>query len=170
MTAVLKAIDGLCEAAAALAGVLLIALFVLGLAEIISRDLFGASLSFSIEYSGYLLAAVLFLASGWTLRQGAHIRVNLIGSRLGPDARRWLDVACTIGGLIACGFMAWSLVAFAVGTLERGTVTYFPSATPVGYPQLLIATGPCVLELALIARLIRLLRRESPDFAARSTD
>lgn len=166
MNAVLKLIDGLCDAAAAVAGVLLLALFALGMAELISRDVFGVSLTFSIEYSGYFLATTLFLASGWTMRRGGHIRVNLIGSRLPPGAARTLDVLCTVGGLLACGFMAWSLVDFALGTLARGTLTYFPSATPIGYPQLLIAVGPCILWLALLARLIRLLTGQSPDLGA----
>ncbi len=167
---ILKLIDGICDAAAAVAGVLLIALFVLGMAELVSRDFFGVSLTFSIEYSGYFLATTLFLASGWTMRQGGHIRVTLVGSKLSPNAQRVLDIACTVMGLIACGFFAWSLLNFALGTLARGTLTYFPSATPIGYPQLLIAVGPCILELALVARLIRLLTGQPPDLGVRGAE
>ncbi|MBM3512085.1 MAG: TRAP transporter small permease [Alphaproteobacteria bacterium] len=170
MNAILKTIDAICDAAAALAGVLLIALFVLGMAELISRDLFDTSLSFSVEYSGYFLAAVLLLASGWTMRQGGHIRVNLLGARIGPKVARGLDIACTVLGLIVCGFMAWALLDFAVGTLARGTLTYFPSATPIGYPQFLVALGPSVLELALVARLIRLITGAAPDLGAGAKD
>lgn len=170
MTALLKAIDAICDAAAALGGVLLVALFVLGMAELVSRDLLGASLSFSIEYSGYFLAAVLFLGSGWTLRQGGHIRVNLIGSRLSPAAGRALDIVCTVAGIAVAAFMAGSLLDFAFGTLARGTLTYFPSATPIGYPQLLIALGPTVLVLALVARLIRLVTGQAPDLGISAKD
>jgi TRAP-type C4-dicarboxylate transport system permease small subunit len=163
MTALLKVIDAICDAGAAVAGVLLLALFGLGLAEIVMRDLFGVSLSFAIEYAGYLLILVLFLGSGWTMREGAHIRVNLVSARLSPRAQRALDIACTAVALGIAVFVAWAVVRYGLGTLVRGTKSYFPSATPLAWPQLAFAAGPCILVLALVARLIRLARGEPGD-------
>jgi TRAP-type C4-dicarboxylate transport system permease small subunit len=149
---------------------MLLALFALGLSEIVLRNVFAISLDFSIEYAGYFLVLTLFLGAGWTMREGGHIRVNLVGARLAPGPGRALDIACTVVGLLVCGFMAWSLLKFAFGTLARGTLSYFPSATPIAYPQLLIALGPCVLELALAARLIRLLTGRQADLDRAATE
>ncbi|MSO98678.1 MAG: TRAP transporter small permease [Rhodospirillaceae bacterium] len=163
MNLYLKFVDRICDAAAAVAGIFMLALFALGLAEIVLRSFFATSLSIAVEYSGYMLVITLFLGSGWTLRQGGHIRVTLASERLSPSARRILDIVCTIAGLLVAAFISFALVRFGLGTLERGTVSYFSSATPLAIPQLLLAAGPCVLTLAMSARLIRLLRGEPPD-------
>jgi hypothetical protein len=42
-------------------------------------------------------------------------------------------------------------------------VSFFPSRTPIGYPQIIVAFGALTLSLALLARLIRLLRNEAPE-------
>ncbi|MDX2224334.1 MAG: TRAP transporter small permease [Rhodospirillaceae bacterium] len=170
MNGILKTIDAICDAGAAVAGVLLLALFALGFAEVLMRDLFDISLSFAIEYGGYLLILVLFLGSGWTLRQGAHIRVNLLSARLSPAAQRALDIACTAVALVIAVFVAAAVVRYGLGTLARGTRSYFPSATPLAIPQLAFAVGPCILALALVARLIRLARGEAGDLGRPAQD
>jgi TRAP-type C4-dicarboxylate transport system permease small subunit len=163
MTWYLRLVDRLCDAGAAAAGLLLLGLFGLGFVEIVLRAVFAVSLSVAVEYSGYLLILSLFLGSGWTLRQGGHIRVSLLAEKLSPANRRRLDIVCTLLGLLIAGFLAYSVLRFGLGTLARGTVSYYPSATPLAYPQLMLAAGPCLLTLAFSARLIRLLRGEPPD-------
>ncbi len=163
MTHVLKAIDRLCFAAAVLAAVLLALMFVLGISEIVLRSVFQISLPIVIEYSGYLLALVLFLGSGWTLSQGGHIRVTILSEHVTPGVARLLDILCTCVAFVVAAAMTISLIDFAVGTLVRGTTSFYPSATPLAYPQLVFSAGPLVLSLALIARLIRLLQGREPD-------
>ncbi|MDX2145266.1 MAG: TRAP transporter small permease [Rhodospirillaceae bacterium] len=163
MKTYLNLVDGLCDAAGWLAAAMMALLFVLGLVEMALRSLADISLSFAVEYSGYLLILSLFLGSGWTLRQGGHIRVSLLSERLGPNARHGLDIMATLVGLAVAVFISFALLRFGWGTWTRGTLSYFSSATPLGYPQLLLALGPTILVLAFSARLIRLLRREPGD-------
>jgi len=163
MTALLRVIDSVCTAGAAVAGVLLLLLFGLGLTEIVLRSFFSISLSIAVEYTGYLLILVLFLGSGWTMRQGGHIRVTILSERLPIDHRRWLDIFCTAIGLCLAAYMSMSILTFAYGTWVRGTVSYFSSETPLAYPQFLLATGPSLLVLALLARLIRLWQNEKAE-------
>jgi len=158
MTLILKAIDRLCLWSAGVAAFLLAALFVLGFAEIVLRSGFGISLSFVVEYSGYLLVLVLFLGSGWTLSQGGHIRVTLLSEHVPTRVRYLLDVVCTCIALFVASVLAFSLCSYAMGTWSRGTVSYFASETPLAYPQMLFALGPVILTLAVFARLVRLLR------------
>ena len=162
MTTVLKFIDWVCLFAAAAAAVLLSVLFLLGLTEIILRSAFRVSLPFAVEYAGYLLVLVLFLGSGWTLAQGGHIRVTLLSEHVSRRIARPLDVVCTAIALFIAGLWTVSMVDFALGTWQRGTVSYFASETPLAIPQGLLAVGPFVLALALFARLVRLHRGEDP--------
>ncbi len=163
MTAVLKIIDRVCLIAAAAAAVLLSVLFLLGLTEIILRSAFRISLPFAVEYAGYLLVLVLFLGSGWTLAQGGHIRVTLLSEHMSQRTAQRFDVLCTAVAFFISGLWTVSMIDFALGTWQRGTVSYFASETPLAIPQALLTIGPCVLSLALFARLVRLYQDENPD-------
>ncbi|MCH8172993.1 MAG: ATP-dependent Clp protease proteolytic subunit [Proteobacteria bacterium] len=64
-------------------------------------------------------------------------------------------IAPGVVGVIAL-LLAYGLVSWAFGSWMRGSVSYFPSATPLWIPQAILALGPVVLALSLISRLIRL--------------
>jgi TRAP-type C4-dicarboxylate transport system permease small subunit len=165
MNRLLRLIDGICLAAAWTAAALLAGLFCLSLGEILLRNLFGSSLAISVEYAGYMVAASLLLGSGWTLGAGGHIRVGLVGARLAPALAWALEVAATVFSLALVAYLSWAMLAYAAASGADGVVSYFPSATPLVYPQALLALGPVVLGLALIARLIRLLACAAPPKA-----
>ena len=163
MTRVLRTIDRICFGAAAAAAFLLAVLFVMGIAEIILRNAFQISLTFAVEYSGYLLVLVLFLGSGWTLSQGGHISVTLLREHVASSVAHWIDIACTFVAMIITLILSFSLIDYALGTWARGTVSYFSSETPLVIPQAVLAIGPVVLTLALCARLIRLWQGQNPE-------
>lgn len=163
MSAILKGIDRICFFAAGTAAVLLGALFILGITEIILRSAFSISLSFSAEYSGYLLVLVLFLGSGWTLSTAGHIRVSLLSEHVPAKTARLLDGVSTAIALTVSVILTVALMGYAYGTWVRGTVSYYSSETPLAYPQALLAVGLIVLTLALVARLTRLLTGISID-------
>lgn len=158
----LAIIDLLARLAAWLAGALLAGLFLIGLLEILARALFAASLGFALEYSGYLVAQVLLLGSAHAITTGGHIRITLVLERLPDRARASLDLAATLAGLLAAAALAAALIRYAVTTAQLGARSYFPTATPLWIPQGLFALGPCLLALALLARLVRLVRGEDP--------
>lgn len=157
----LALIDRLCMVAARLAMAALLVLFFLGLAELVFRNLADISLPFAVEYAGYLVAIVLLLGSGEALRTGGHIRVSLLMDRLNERQQQILDVLATVLGLITAGFFAWALIDYALTTLLMGTRSYYPSETPLAWPQMALALGPMILVLAFLARLIRLIRGDA---------
>ena len=170
MTLLLKFIDRICYGAAVAAATLLASLFILGFSEIVLRSAFRISLPFAVEYAGYLLVLVLFLGSGWTLSQGGHIRVNLVSEHIGSRAAKRLDLICTVVAFCVAGLLSFSMIGFAVGTWQRGTVSYFVSETPLAIPQMLLAIGLCILTLALFGRLLRLIYGEKrPETASKAS-
>lgn len=156
----LAGIDLLTRLAAWLAAMLLAALFLIGFAELVARALFGQSLGFALEYSGYLVAQALLLGSGRALTTGGHIRISLLLDRLSARARATLDFAATAAAFAAAAMLALALIRYTAETAALDARSYFPSATPLWIPQALLAAGPTVLALALLARMIRLLRGE----------
>jgi TRAP-type C4-dicarboxylate transport system permease small subunit len=136
------------KAAAALAALSLLALFLVGLAEIVLRTFAGYSLPISLEYSGYLVAASFLLGSGWTLNQGRHVRLSLFKQSAALD--RLSDaVAFALALALSFGLAAW-----AWGSFIQHQVSYYPSATPLWIPQSALALGALVLSLSLLKRLM----------------
>lgn len=155
LDAFLRAIDALCRLAAWIAAGVLAVLALLGMAEIASRALLNYSIPIAFEYSTYMLAVVMFGGSAWALREGGHIRVNLILQGLSPRASRAVDIAATAFALAVSLYFSYASVLFVAGTFARGSVSFFPSQTPLAWPQLILTVSICLLSLALIARLLR---------------
>lgn len=156
MTGILRVISAAEKTGAFLAALSIALLFFLGLAEIILRTLVGYSLPISLEYSGYLVAFSFFLGLGWTLAQEKHIHLSLIEGKLGPEGIRALDLWATLLGLVIATVLTIALITWALGSYGKGTVSFFPSATPLWIPQSIFAIGPLILSLSLLGRLIRL--------------
>jgi len=155
--ACLAAIDRITRLSAGLGAACLALLFLLGLSEILARAVFGASLDFALEYSGYLLALSFLLGGGWTLQSGRHIRISLLSAALPPRAAATLDLAATLIGLAVAAILTVALGRYGMTSLVLDSRSYFPSATPLWIPQALLCLGAAVLALALLGRLLRLL-------------
>ena len=154
MKSLLILIEKIENAGAFVAALTLALMFFLGLAEIIMRSFFEASIPISLEYTGYLVAASFLMGAGWTLRQGKHVRVNLV--KFPEKHQRSLELLVIGVALMIALLLAYGLVSWALGSLMRGSVSYFPSATPLWIPQAIFALAPVVLALSLFGRLIRL--------------
>ena len=124
--------------------------------------LVGTSLSFGLEYSGYLVAFSFFWGAGWTLNSPSgdgHIRVNLLMERLSPTRARQLDILASILGLMMAALLSWAMIDWALGSKALGARSFYPSATPLFWPQILLALGPYLLALAFLGRIIRIARK-----------
>ncbi|MEO1687823.1 MAG: TRAP transporter small permease, partial [Pseudomonadota bacterium] len=161
----LRVIDALCFAGALFAAFATAALAGMLILEVFTVNLIAWSQPWSVEYGGYLLAATLFSGSGWTLRHGGHIRVSILSERLGETAQRRLDLVCTLFALGVSSFMAWASINYAVRSWERGSVSFYPTETPLVYPQAMLATSLTLLALGLLARALRLMRGEAAEAA-----
>ncbi len=162
----LRSIDLLCAAGAAVAAVACAIMAAMLVTEVIATSFFDWSQPWAVEFSGYTLLAVFFAGSGWALRQGSHIRVTLITHAVPVAVARILDILATIGALIVTAYAAWALIRFAARSGELGSVSTYLSQTPLVIPQAVLAASFVLLALALIARLLRLLTGEAPDLAA----
>ena len=117
-----------------------------------------------VELSWYLFSLVFLLAAPWALRQGAHVRVDVIHGRLGARAKAWIDLIGGLGLLLPfCVFAlwtAWPTVMNSIRTLEAspdpGGLSRWPikAVLPVAF-TLLVAQG-----VAEVLRRVLFLRGE----------
>lgn len=165
LRSLLRAIDMVCAAGAAVAAVACAIMAVMLVTEVIATSFFHWSQPWAVEFSGYSLLAVFFAGSGWALRQGAHIRVTLVTQAIPARAAWTLDVLASVGALVVTSYASYALIRYALRSAELGSVSTYLSQTPLAIPQGLLATSFVLLALALFARLARLLTGEAPEIA-----
>jgi TRAP-type C4-dicarboxylate transport system permease small subunit len=148
-----KALDALYDGAAALAAFFMVALLMMVLLSIASRQL-HFHVPGTDAYAGYLMAAAGFLALAHTLKRGEHIRVTLLINALRGAPRRalelWALAAASALGLLAAYYSArlvWQSRAF-------NDISTASDATPLWLPQLGMAIGMAVLAIAFVDELV----------------
>jgi TRAP-type C4-dicarboxylate transport system permease small subunit len=123
------------------------------------------------DFAAYALAAASTLTLAYALKQGAHIRVTLISSKVrSVPARRALEIACLAIGVAAAAVLTWSSVMFAWSSYELHEVATTYYATPLWIPQLALPAGFALLTVAMLDELIVAWRRTGAPPPAVASD
>ena len=141
------------------AGMACLACFLLAsmlIIEVVSTSFFSYSQPWGVEYSGYLLAIILFAGSGYTLSAGGHIRVSFILQFLNEKSFKKIDVLVTLIALCLSIFATSALIENTLRSVVLGSVSYYPSRTPIWIPQALLSLSWCILCIGLTSRVLRL--------------
>jgi TRAP-type C4-dicarboxylate transport system permease small subunit len=152
-----RAVSRLSSAGAVLSSaafVLMVGLIVL---EVILRSFFGKSTLIASEYSGYLLAAMIYLGLGFSFREGAHIRITFLQNRLSSLAYHWIEIFCHLAAGVICILSTKFLFHTVLTSYERGMQAYTVAETPLYIPQAIVLLGLFLFTLQVLARLIQLL-------------
>lgn len=120
----------------------------------------------STNYAGYSMAAASFFAMAYALNNGAHIRVNLVLTRLTGLSRRIGDIWCFGIGAFFAGFFAWYAIRAVYWSHKLHDVSQGQDATPIWIPQLSMAFGTTILAIALVDHLIRVIFVGETDLSA----
>jgi len=78
--------------------------------DIVTRKFGWISLPWIIELVEYGLLGVTFLGAPWVLKEGGHVRVDILVNRLSPGKQRRVEIAVNLSGALICGLI--SLYAF----------------------------------------------------------
>lgn len=145
------------NACGALAGVAMIALLVLIMANILGR-LLGFYLRGADAYAGYAMAASSFFALAYALGHGDHIRVTLFLQKLQPGPRRAAELWCYGAASLLSALFAYYSIRMAWWSYTFNDVSQANDATPLWIPQSAMAIGVSVLFLAFVDGFVRVLR------------
>jgi TRAP-type C4-dicarboxylate transport system permease small subunit len=118
----------------------------------------GYSMAGADAYAGYFLAAGSFLALGYALREGDHIRVTLILQRLHGRPRWWMEVICLAIATFLSIYFAYFAGKLVWGSYTFNDISQNVDATPLWIPQLSMALGLFGLALAFAEQLVYTLR------------
>lgn len=151
----LRVLDGCMEFLCALFGYALGAIAALMCLDILLRNLGLGSLPWLIELTEYLMYGGTFLAAPWVLRQGSHVRVDLllvaIPSRHAVRLEQFVDaVGLTISAVMAIYGTGAVANAYATVMLQFKTWT-----VPEWILLLPIPVGCTLLAVEFLLRIFR---------------
>lgn len=90
-----------------------------------------------LEAQWYLFAVLFLGGAAWTLKEDAHVRVDVIYGRLGPRGKAWIDLVGTLAFLLPfCVFGVWVSLSPVIESWQ----TWEASPDPGGLPRYPIKT------------------------------
>ena len=105
------------------AGILLVGLILLTIADVVSRNFRDRSIVGTVEIATMLLVAIAFLGLASAEADGRHVAVELFESRCGVRTRMVFSVLRTLL-LIGLGvLLTWGLSEVLLSAVERGETT-----------------------------------------------
>jgi TRAP-type C4-dicarboxylate transport system permease small subunit len=150
-------------AGAWLAGLFMVLIVAITLFQVIGR-LLGLAVPDAGEIAGYAMAAAIFLSLAHTFRRGGHIRVNLLLTNVRPAWRRALEYWClfvlaALGAMFALFAAQMVRDSYAMGDVSTGMLS-----VPLWIPQISMAVGAILFEIAVIEELVHVLRGNEPRY------
>ncbi len=127
--------------------------------DIVLRKLFAVSLGGTDEISGYVLVITFAWSAAWALFRDAHIRIDVISSRLPPGPQRLFDLIALASLVGVAALLAWQAIGVFGESVRLHSVSNTPLRVPLWLPQGLWLVGLVVFMLSsiilLAARLVR---------------
>jgi TRAP-type transport system small permease protein len=143
-----------------LLGALMIAMFTLVFANVVTRYGFGFSLAWIEEVARFLMIWATFLGAGLALREGRHVAIEMLQDRLSPAARRRLRLAL---GIVILVFLAFLVVLGARFVIFGWDKIMMATQISRGIPYLAIPLGTATFALHLLLFWHRFLERDWED-------
>jgi TRAP-type C4-dicarboxylate transport system permease small subunit len=135
---------------------LLLAMTVMIGIDVASRNLGGGGVAVANELSEYILYLMTLLAAPWLLRQGQHIRVDII-LRVLPARVGWLlEWLGDIVGFLCCLYFVWYGVGVTVASHAAGAVSIKTLVTPEWWMLAPLPVSFLLLAIEFIFRMHRL--------------
>jgi len=162
-----RLIDALNERVGRLAAWLVLACVLISAGNAVARYGFSVSSNAFLEIQWYLYSAVYLCAAGYALKHNAHVRIDLLSSRLPRRVQLWIDVFGALAMLLPlCAIVAWfGWSAFAeswrIGEVsgDAGGLLRWPI-------KLVVPAGFLLLALQGLSETIKraaILRGDAPD-------
>jgi C4-dicarboxylate transporter DctQ subunit len=126
-------------------------------AEVTLRYVFSHSMIFTEELSRYLMVWIVFLGSALAIRDGSHIRIQILVNRLGPRLQQIVKLAAYILIIAFLIFITVEGLKILPRQLQQMCITidislfYFYLAIPVGSILMIIFLLP-VIGQALVGK------------------
>jgi TRAP-type C4-dicarboxylate transport system permease small subunit len=137
----------------------IVAMALIVLVEIVTRNLFHFSFEASEELGSYIIVGISFLSLPVCQVYRAYHHVQFVQDRLGPRARAASHVFFDILSLGFCLLLVWQLTRFVMQSYRSEDVSMSLLATPLWIPQALMPIGAIAASISLARSLVGNVRR-----------
>jgi TRAP-type C4-dicarboxylate transport system permease small subunit len=158
-----KALDRLYDAAGYLAAFFVFGIFAVMIAQTVMREA-GLRTSGADDLTRWFSAAGAFLAMAHAFRHGDFVRVTLLLERVGPRARRGLELLSLAIGSVFCAYLAYWATRSTFESWKYGEMSDGVIAVPMWIPQLSFAVGAILLAVAVVDQLVVVIRGAKPVY------
>ena len=125
-------------------------------ADVVSRNVGGGGVAVSNELSEDILYLMTLLVAPWLLRQGQHIRVDIVLRAL-PVRVAWaLEWAGDIVGFLCCIYFVWYGLVITRASYSAGSINIKTLVTPEWWTLAPLPLGFALLGIEFIFRMYRL--------------
>jgi TRAP-type C4-dicarboxylate transport system permease small subunit len=137
----------------------IVAIAVVVLTEIVTRNLFGFSFEASEELGGYIVVGISFLSLSVCQVYRSYHHVRFVQARLSARMRAASHILFDLLSLGFCVLLVWQLSRFVLQTWRAEDVAPTLLATPLWIPQTLMPLGALAACVSLTRSLIGNVRR-----------
>ena len=104
--------------------------------------------------------ASIFLGLAYAFNEDAHIRINIITSRMNKKANRLIDVIAGLITIVVLSFTLYRTVLFTYDSYEMEMLSESVSATPLYLTQLVMPLGITIFILSVLVFVLKGLRND----------
>ncbi len=129
--------------------------------DLLIRSLGWGNMWWLYEGIEYTLYVGVFLAAPWVLRQGAHVRVDVLISNLPAPAAARLEQALNVICAIICGALCYYGARITITDFAENSIPDKLLIIPNGWMMVVFSAGCLMLVIEFLLRIRR--ARESLD-------
>ncbi|MES2972509.1 MAG: TRAP transporter small permease [Pseudomonadota bacterium] len=139
------------------------AICALMLFQSLGREL-GVKTGGTNDLVAWLCAASAFLAMAHSFKHGDFVRVTLLSEKLGPSARRALELFTLVGAALAVGYLTWWATRFTYESWQFNEMASGMLVVPLWIPQLAFVVGTWVFFIAVLDEAWIVARGARPSY------
>ena len=158
-----RLLDALYLGAGYLAGLFLIAIFLMMLALSLGREV-GINVKSGDDITSWCMAAMAFLGLAHTFKSGEMIRVGLLTERLKGRVKWLAEVFALAMAALFIGYFAWFAVDLVLTSWRLDDMSTGVLVVPLWIPQIGFTAGLVVLFIAILDELARVMVGLKPTY------
>ncbi|PSC06818.1 C4-dicarboxylate ABC transporter permease [Alsobacter soli] len=156
-------LDALYLGAGILAGLFLVAIFLLMMGLSVGRE-FGLNIPAGDDFTAWSLVAMAFLGLAHTFKRGEMIRVGLLLERLHGRKKQIAEIVSLTVAAAFIGYFAWQAWTLAFDSWRFGDMSQGVVVVPLWIPQAGYVLGLAVLFIAVLDELVVVLQGRRPTY------
>ena len=137
----------------------IVAMALIVLLEIATRNLFNFSFEMSEELGGYIIIGISFLSLPVCQVYRSYHHVQFVQARLSPRGRAISHFLFDVVNLALCAILVWQLARLTMTSFRSGDVAPTLLATPLWIPQAIMPIGALAVTISLLRSAVGNFRR-----------